>query len=182
MYLVQLTEKRQVGRTRRQFGLYRCTCGREFERKIAKSLLQQECMACANIKVGRLNRKSAHHVITRKVMETYIRNAREKNREFTLTVGQFQKLIFSNCAYCGIPPSQHLPLVGNYTPERLLEIHTVKYNGVDQIHAGKGYTLENCAPCCRTCNFGKQQLTPEQYVEHCKLVVHFQSQFNEKRA
>ena len=30
-----------------------------------------------------------------------------------------------------------------------------KYNGIDRINNSKGYTIDNCVPCCFMCNYSK---------------------------
>jgi hypothetical protein len=36
--------------------------------------------------------------------------------------------------------------------------------GVDRRVNELGYVAENCVPCCATCNYGKRELSPEQFV------------------
>ena len=38
--------------------------------------------------------------------------------------------------------------------------------GLDRINNEKGYTEENSAPCCKTCNFMKKAMTKEEFINH----------------
>ncbi len=47
-------------------------------------------------------------------------------------------------------------------------------NGIDRLNNDEGYVLSNCVPSCSVCNYGRQDYTVEEYVEHCKKVTYFQ--------
>lgn len=47
-------------------------------------------------------------------------------------------------------------------------------NGIDRRDPNKGYTVENCVPCCEQCNYAKLDYTEDEYVNHCREVVVFQ--------
>jgi hypothetical protein len=35
----------------------------------------------------------------------------------------------------------------------------IEYNGIDRVDNEKGYLVENCVPCCFTCNSLKKSVT-----------------------
>lgn len=80
----------------------------------------------------------------------------------TLTQEEYESLINSPCHYCG---DTNLP------------------NGVDRLDSSLGYVIENCAPCCSTCNYGKNILSESEFINHAAKIVKFQNdQIPEGRA
>jgi len=98
---------------------------------------------------------------------TYGWNAKRAEREFTLTREQFKVLTSGNCHYCGAAPTQVMKGSSCRTP--------YLYNGVDRQDNTKGYTLENCVPCCGTCNDMKRARTVERFIAACIAVVNHQN-------
>lgn len=60
--------------------------------------------------------------------------AKKQNKEFSLTLEQYEQLLNMPCYYDGIS------LLGEYGV------------GLDRIDNNKGYILQNVLPCCGTCN------------------------------
>jgi len=48
-----------------------------------------------------------------------------------------------------------------------------RVDGVDRVDNTKGYTKENCVPCCKICNRLKSDLTKEEFEEYQKRVKEF---------
>lgn len=71
-------------------------------------------------------------------------------REFSLTKDQFNSFWNQKCTYCG---------------------EQINGVGIDRIDNSKGYVIENCTPCCITCNNMKKTLTKEFFIEKCKKIV-----------
>jgi hypothetical protein len=97
-----------------------------------------------------------------KVFRTYKRSAEIKNLLFEMTQEEFFKLIQSNCTYCGSLPRRNFidadkkvrnPITGFF------------YNGVDRIDNSKGYTMDNCAPCCFICNYSKRGMNVDEWLQ-----------------
>lgn len=97
------------------------------------------------------------------VFASYRRQARGRNYSFELTKDEFRELVSSNCHYCDSPPTSVQSQVranGDFV-----------YNGVDRMDNSKGYSVENCVPCCKLCNFMKRDLTVDQFLEHIKKIM-----------
>ena len=77
----------------------------------------------------------------RSLFKHYIRLAKRKNFYFDLSIEEFEKLVSSNCDYCGKIPSQ--------------KYHNILYNGIDRKDNSRGYENFNCVPCCWSCNSTK---------------------------
>lgn len=104
------------------------------------------------------------------VFRDYIRGAKNRNIEFNLSEEEFKKLTQQNCYYCGVEPQQ----VKNKNGAHIFKISKFIYNGIDRLDNLLGYTLDNCAPCCRTCNIAKATKTVEEYLLWIKRVYEFQ--------
>lgn len=79
---------------------------------------------------------------------TYKRNAKTKNREFSLTLKQFTDIILEECFYCG-----------------------GEGFGIDRIDSNKGYIIDNCLPCCTLCNTMKMDSTTQEFISQCKKII-----------
>ncbi len=48
--------------------------------------------------------------------------------------------------------------------------------GIDRIDSKLDYTLDNCVPCCKTCNYLKKDLTFEEFKSHTNKIYEFNHQ------
>ena len=104
-----------------------------------------------------------------KVYQSYIRTAKKRNYEFSLSYSQFEDLTSKNCAYCGIEPS--CVFYNRNKTESCL------YNGIDRINNKIGYTIFNCITCCNNCNWSKKQRTFVEFKDWIKRVyLHLHSE------
>lgn len=97
------------------------------------------------------------------IWHAYLRGAKERNYEFTLTKEEFRKLTKENCWYCGKKPSG----IKQYKGCRDYYL----YNGIDRVDNDKGYVIENCMPCCKTCNYMKSTLPADMFINHVRKIV-----------
>jgi hypothetical protein len=100
------------------------------------------------------------------MMRCYVKNAKDYGRVWEIPIEKFKELVVKDCFYCGVPPA-------NVWREKRSNF---KYNGLDRVDNSKGYTLDNVVPCCGHCNMTKRERTMEQFVEHCRKVVHLYDQ------
>lgn len=82
----------------------------------------------------------------------YVRNATKRAYDMMLTYEQFYELIMKPCYYC------------DYKVED-------EVNGIDRYDNTKGYTIENCVPCCEMCNIMKLDQTAEEFLERCRRII-----------
>jgi hypothetical protein len=75
----------------------------------------------------------------------YINSAKNINIRFDLTREQFNDLVLTPCFYCS-------------------SYNELEVIGIDRINSSKNYTLENCVPCCKTCNYMKGTLTRKAFI------------------
>jgi hypothetical protein len=83
--------------------------------------------------------------------EDYKRDAARKKNAFDLMLDEFRAIISKPCAYCG-------------------KIEELEYNGVDRIDNSKGYTVDNCAAACKTCNLMKSAHSVTEFKNHCMAI------------
>jgi len=99
------------------------------------------------------------------LFSSYKYSAKQRDLSFELSEEQFRKLSKKDCTYCGTPPLQ-LWL-------KKTAVTGYLYNGIDRMDSTKGYTENNVAPCCKTCNYAKHTMGTSQFMEWIKRLVAF---------
>lgn len=146
-------------------------CGEEFETaayNITKGQAAHRCAAWNAKYRPRVGRppipNSGGHVNI--LYGHYRTSARARGLTFDLTKEQARSLFESDCYYCGAAPSvtyTSVNLAGSYA-----------WNGIDRLDNAKGYTLDNCVPCCTQCNFAKRDMPINEFREWVKrIAAHF---------
>lgn len=77
------------------------------------------------------------------LFSTYEKNVQKKQLPFKLTQEKFKELCTSACWYCKRHPS---------------------VVGIDKIWPDNGYILDNCVPCCQSCNMDKLDASLEEFT------------------
>lgn len=77
-------------------------------------------------------------------------DADKRKIEFGLTFKEFKTFLQKPCYYCG---------------------GKVKTTGLDRVDNSKGYIFDNLVSCCKKCNYGKGQISKEEFINHCKKVA-----------
>lgn len=77
--------------------------------------------------------------------------AKTKGLKWALSLKSAGVLFKSPCYYCGSFPNQRY--------------RGATYNGIDRIDSTKGYEIDNCVPCCKTCNWAKRDTPQEEFKE-----------------
>lgn len=90
----------------------------------------------------------------------YVHGAKRRNLFFELTKEEFKLLTSSNCYYCGQEPCS--VKIGSTGKQR--EHGKYTYNGIDRKDNDIGYELENCVPCCKSCNKAKGTLGHDEFI------------------
>ena len=78
----------------------------------------------------------------------YKKSAKDRGYEFNLTLEEFTSLINKDCQYCG-----------------------KEGFGVDRFDNSKGYTSDNCVPCCTMCNKVKSTHDYDDLMEHIEKML-----------
>ena len=84
----------------------------------------------------------------------------KRGLEHDLSFDEFIEIKGKPCVYCG----------EKYCYTRKDEVTGMewKYNTIDRIDPNKGYTKENCVPCCHKCNSAKSDFTLEEFKDHVR--------------
>lgn len=139
-----------------------CSCGNISTVTHTNLLNGTESCGCL-IKETRIKeRKPLTEVISRAVWTYYKRNAKLRNYEWKLSYEEFIKLINGKCNYCGTEKGN------TYNWHYKYETASAGFNGIDRLNNEIGYVLDNCVPCCFTCNAAKGALTLEQFKSWAK--------------
>jgi len=96
----------------------------------------------------------------RRVYSSYRNTRTAKKLGFFLDYEEFLSFVSSSCAYCGAPPQNETTFSGDL--DKIPEVR-VKYNGLDRVNNGVGYTADNVVSCCESCNRAKLAMTLDKF-------------------
>jgi hypothetical protein len=106
----------------------------------------------------------------RRVLSIYFRNAAHRQIDWSLEESAVRDMIFSDCHYCGSPPTNTLDLKHRAYRKEPGDTDTVHYNGIDRIDSARGYEDGNVVSCCKLCNTGKMNLTLPEFQDWIRRV------------
>lgn len=154
----------------------KCSCGKEFQDSghRLKLKLKRSC-GCKNFTSNHGNIKYKDEelkIVSYKALVKRCRNhAKHSNKTWLLTEEECIKIFTSDCNYCGIKPSTYFNAYrtkeGKYVSANIIrcEKASIFFNGIDRINSSIGYINNNVVPCCKTCNFAKNELTTEEFLK-----------------
>ena len=90
----------------------------------------------------------------------YKNTADKRNINFNLTKNEFLYLVLQKCTYC------HSKATGYYG---------IGSGGIDRIDSSKDYNINNCVPCCSTCNIMKLNYTKQSFLNKCLEITQYQN-------
>lgn len=144
-----------------------CDCGKlvVVKRSSLTSGNTKSCGCLASELVTIRNRKHLSKddiVPLTNLYRNYKNGAKQRGLEFSINKTDFSILTKQNCFYCGIPPSQIMksPFGDEYV-----------YNGIDRLDNSVGYVLDNCVPCCKTCNYAKGKMSYSEFMLWIKRLI-----------
>ena len=89
------------------------------------------------------------------------RAAERRGIEWHLTDEEAKVMLISSCIYC-----KHIDL-------------EVRVNGIDRLDSARGYTTDNCRPCCKNCNYMKGTFDPRTFIGWAKKIAMCDEEFPE---
>lgn len=104
----------------------------------------------------------------RQLYTVYKSNAKSRGLEFSLTHEEAIALFQSPCHYTNRLPSLRVIKMGINDAEIKVPILV---NGIDRLDNTKGYTVDNCVPCCTTVNLMKLNNNYEEFIKICNNIA-----------
>lgn len=95
----------------------------------------------------------------------YQSDAKRREIVFELSKNDFINTVKQKCFYC---KSTGIIYYGN-----------TGAGGIDRVDSSKGYYLDNCVPCCYTCNGMKLNYSKESFIEKCYEITKCKNQKND---
>lgn len=112
------------------------------------------CNKCANKR--RSGKNNSNYIHGNNRFTEYRYNAKKRGLQFNLTILQFEDITKKPCHYCG-----------GYSSDRNIKS---RGNGIDRKNSNIGYEIDNCVPCCATCNFIKNNMGYGDFIDYIKQV------------
>lgn len=145
---------------KRRYVLVECPdCGKKYRLDKYNALRTEKCKSCKQVELN-ASRKKYKNSASRKLYNNYKNSAKSRNILFDLSYADFLTIVAQDCHYCDSKPNMVDIVYGDEF------IH----NGVDRIDSSKGYEVGNVVPCCTICNFGKNDLSYEEFIKYLQKV------------
>jgi len=136
-----------------------CDCGKE-KIVIGRDLTRGHTKSCRCLHIDRIS-KPKGVAASNELFLMYKQDARKRNHAFNIPRDEFDKLITSNCYYCGQPPYQ----VFRKPNDRKYRRDSIVHCGIDRYDNSIGYELDNVVSCCWNCNRAKNSLNGDEFIE-----------------
>ena len=101
---------------------------------------------------NRMNAEKRLNIPTK--IQTYKRDAMQKERTFTLTDAECEMMFLAPCYYCG-----------------KLADNTIELHGIDRMDNTIGYTSKNSVAACKMCNMLKHEHSVEDFLKICEHII-----------
>jgi hypothetical protein len=157
---------KKQGKTSRFFTEVKCICGNK--KIVSCSKLRagnyKHCIDCSyEERSQKAPRVTQYQQMFKRLV---LDRCKKKNIEVSITVDDYTKIIIQDCFYCNDTPRQ----TNRFANRKYVNTETIFANGIDRIDSSIGYTLNNCIPCCTSCNYAKHKLTQEEFFEKIKKI------------
>jgi len=136
-----------------------CDCGNEVIKRAGdlKSGNTKSCGCYHKIRTRELFSISDEEIRVNRVFCDYRMRSRQRKFDFSLSKEVFAQLMDEPCYYCGGKPVNTFIQHGRQLRP---------YQGIDRKDNSKGYTPENCVPCCIVCNKMKKAKNHDEFIQH----------------
>lgn len=147
--------------------MWHCICDCQKTSEVSTTNLtsgkSKSCRKCGTKKRGKEQREPIIDFAF-KYFITYNARNRRNGRGVTVSLNsnQWFEIAKNNCFYCDSEPLEFSPYKS--------KDESIFVNGLDRIDSSIGYTIENCVPCCLSCNIAKSDLTKNEFFNKIKLI------------
>lgn len=159
--LIVIQDKYELSKSKRSLYMVQCKCGKILQTRgdRLRSGIKKRCKDCAfKLRSENLPKVSLISIAFQRYV---IYRCKYNNIDLSITEEDYFKLSQQNCYYCGIEPEEK-QIVKN---RKYNNSQTIKMHGVDRLDSNIGYHLNNCVPCCTSCNYAKHELTEKQFLD-----------------
>jgi len=146
------------------YWLCECDCGN-------KKWVRASCLTSGNIKSCGCLRKETDESRTEEgitakktVYSDYKSRCENDGLTFDFDFDCFISTCLKLCFYCGRKPS-------NIEKTSCRKNIPFVYSGLDRVDNNKGYSADNCVPCCLGCNRMKSNLSLDDFFDHLKKIA-----------
>ena len=143
---------------------FRCLCDCRNQKDVFGTNLRRTVVhtrSCGCLRTDGIGEGNANF---NRLYKTYRRAAEDRGYKFSLTSVQFKEFTQQNCNYCGAPPNRAYKVTGASNGDYV-------YNGIDRVDNTKGYDMNNCVTCCKTCNIAKSDMTVSEFRDWLDQVI-----------
>jgi hypothetical protein len=142
----------------RTYCICKCDCGK-IKSIRASHLVSGQIKSCG---CNRINKLPKGQSSFNRLLSSYKQSALKRGIDFDLSIDEFLNLINGSCHYCGKSPMIKIlaPRLNGY----------ILCNGVDRLDSSLGYKLDNCVPCCKRCNQGKNNMSLTEFKSWIETV------------
>lgn len=141
-----------------------CKCGKNKCTRVSRLLNKTSTSCGCKPKSKRKHKFSLEEAAHKEIYRSIKNGAKDRGYGFSLTEKQVEDLVKRPCHYCNSQPSN---------VKKIKNRGELKYNGIDRSENAIGYTVENCVPCCTTCNTIKLDLSTSNFIEHINKILAF---------
>jgi hypothetical protein len=138
--------------------VWRCQCDCGNQKDVTGSNLRQGITKGCGCLRGKSVRLGLGESARRRVLRSYQNHALERGLAWQLSYQEFCDITSQACYYCGMSPQNKSKTGDTYGD--------FVYNGVDRVDNTQGYLSGNVVPCCKTCNWMKNQFTKDEFLTH----------------
>lgn len=148
----------------------RCDCGTSVVYVTSDSLISGNTSSCGCLKGVYV--KSFNEQLVNQLITNYKSSARKRNITWKLSTSEVAIIIIGSCYYCGREPSNFGTSVSKYRKKFKIN-NKLCYNGIDRLDNSKPYTITNCVPCCKFCNYAKRDLKLSEFIDNIKRTYEY---------
>jgi ribosomal protein S27E len=159
-YFTYVEEDKEKSTSNHRYMKVKCICGNKESIRTDNILKDVGCKQCGQLKRRATFSNKTKESIIKSLYKNYKRQATKRGYTFDITYELFKEYIFKDCYYCSVSSSNTAKQ--NY--------RVLNYNGIDRVDNSKGYDDANIVPCCGECNWMKNKLNKDQFLEKIKKI------------
>lgn len=159
LVIIALAERASETKARTSMWICRCDCGNTTTTQFAPLKMgRTKSCGCYNRELTRSRFRI--QTLQKQALRYLKEGAKERNLVVTVSDEFLLDLMEKTCYYCDAPPSNCVRY----------GVRTWMYNGIDRADNTKGYTFENCVPCCQKCNRAKSVMSQSEFIDLIKRI------------